>query len=272
MTKLIYIGGYGRSGSTLLECLLTASPEVVACGEIVCCLRERAERECTCGAPRQDCAVWGAFYGSAADKLRGWTHQALTLALLDQASSQYRLLVDSSKTAWGATGAPFRLRRKLGRDFHLLHVVRDPRGVSWSNAGGAWRKRAEKLPTSLRPISVALRHVRTALGWSVANLSCEIFARLYPVQYSRVRYEDFTAAPAETLGAVFGQVAPDAGWELAALNKRTNRHQLYGNKSRYRALSPATLHEDRRWKIELPARQRRLVSVLTWPLRTRYGY
>jgi len=31
--RLIYIGGYGHSGSTLLEYLLAASPEVVACGE-----------------------------------------------------------------------------------------------------------------------------------------------------------------------------------------------------------------------------------------------
>ena len=34
LAKLVYIGGYGRSGSTLLEYLLTTSPEVVACGEV----------------------------------------------------------------------------------------------------------------------------------------------------------------------------------------------------------------------------------------------
>jgi hypothetical protein len=34
MTKLVYIGGFGRSGSTLLEVLMAANPEVVACGQV----------------------------------------------------------------------------------------------------------------------------------------------------------------------------------------------------------------------------------------------
>ena len=41
MTKLVYIGGYGHSGSTLLEYLLAASPETVACGEVASVLRDR---------------------------------------------------------------------------------------------------------------------------------------------------------------------------------------------------------------------------------------
>jgi hypothetical protein len=35
MPQLVYIGGYGRSGSTLLETLMAASPDVIACGETV---------------------------------------------------------------------------------------------------------------------------------------------------------------------------------------------------------------------------------------------
>ena len=41
VTKLVYIGGYGHSGSTLLEYLLAASPEAVACGEVASVLRDR---------------------------------------------------------------------------------------------------------------------------------------------------------------------------------------------------------------------------------------
>jgi hypothetical protein len=40
VTKLVYIGGYGHSGSTLLEYLLAASPKVIACGEVASVLRE----------------------------------------------------------------------------------------------------------------------------------------------------------------------------------------------------------------------------------------
>jgi hypothetical protein len=45
--RLIYIGGYGRSGSTLLEYLLAASPQVDACGEVASVLRDRGRKK-TC--------------------------------------------------------------------------------------------------------------------------------------------------------------------------------------------------------------------------------
>jgi hypothetical protein len=60
VTKLIYIGGYGHSGSTLLEYLLAASPEIVACGEVSSVLHQRGRKEkCTCGKPAAACPVWG---------------------------------------------------------------------------------------------------------------------------------------------------------------------------------------------------------------------
>ena len=63
MTRLVYIGGFGQSGSTLLESLLTANPQVVACGEIANGFEGRTGRElkCSCGELAKDCPVWGAF-------------------------------------------------------------------------------------------------------------------------------------------------------------------------------------------------------------------
>lgn len=261
MTELIYIGGYGRSGSTLLESLLATRPDVLACGEVVCCLRRRVERRCTCGKPRQSCEVWRAFYRTAGP-LRGWTHVALTLALLDRAASRYAFMVDSSKTAWGSLTAPFKLRRKLGPSLQMLHVVRDPRGVCWSTVGGPWKRRA-----LVR--SRFVRYVRTVLGWSIANLICEFFRWLYPLQYRRIRYEDMASSHRELLQSLFEKHPLDAdGGEPSG----DNRHQLYGNASRYRPFELAEIREDVRWKTEMPAAERALVSALTWPLRLRYGY
>ena len=60
MTRLVYIGGYGHSGSTLLEYLLAASPEVIACGEVASVRRERGRKaKCTCRRDIKDCPVWG---------------------------------------------------------------------------------------------------------------------------------------------------------------------------------------------------------------------
>lgn len=261
MIKLVYIGGYGRSGSTLLESLLTTRADVLACGEVASCMHDRVDRGCTCGKSRQDCEVWRPFHKDPGT-LRGLSHEALTLALLDQMPDRYRLMVDSSKTAWGALTAPFKLRRKIGPDFYLLHVVRNPRGVCCSTAGGAWKRHAViKSP--------ALRHLRTALGWWAANLSCEMFGLLHPSQYQRICYENLTRAHEEVLAQLFADLLPG---EDAPRRAAENRHQLYGNQRRYRGFEPSELREDVRWETEMPAAQQTLVSVLTWPLRVKYGY
>ena len=74
VTDLIYIGGYGRSGSTLLEALLTTSGDTLACGEVVSCLHVRATKPCTCGKSCHHCPVWSPFYKSSGP-LRGWSHE-----------------------------------------------------------------------------------------------------------------------------------------------------------------------------------------------------
>ena len=263
MTGLIYIGGYGRSGSTLLEALLSARPDILVCGEVVSCLRDRIDRGCTCGKSRQDCELWGPFHRTP-NNLSGMTHAALTLALLDHASGHYGFLVDSSKTAWGSLSAPFKLRRALGDRFHLIQVVRDPRAVCWSNAGGT-RKRGGVVRFAF------LRHLRTTFGWWAANLSCELFGRLYPEQYQRVRYEDVARSHPEVLKTLFAalpeQDAPPSGGGTDG-----NRHQLYGNHNRYRGFEADEIREDARWKTGMSRGQRALVAALTWPLRLRYGY
>jgi sulfotransferase family protein len=263
VTALIYIGGYGRSGSTLLESLLATRLDILACGEVVSCLRDRLDRGCTCGKSREECSVWAHFFQKP-EGPRGLSHTSLTLSLLDRAASRYSYMVDSSKTAWGSFGAPFKLRQKLGNQFHLIHVVRDPRAVCWSNAGGT-RKRGGvvRFPS--------LRHLRTTFGWWLANLSCELFGLLYPERYKRVRYEDIARSHAEALATLFAAL-PTQRESTPGTETQGNRHQLRGNQSRYESIKPAEIREDARWKSVMPVGQQAFVGALTWPLRTRYGY
>lgn len=194
MAKLVYIGGYGRSGSTLLEYLLTAQPKVVACGEVERHLRQFGRRKvCTCGRLSKKCPVWKAFQHKSG-KLKGWDHAQLDLALLDHVSGDYAVMVDSSKTAWGSLVVPFRLARRLQEDFLLVHLVRDPRGVCWSTMRPPSRPKKAR-----REQAPATRLLRTALGWTHANLACEMFGRLYPDRYLRVRYEDLVQAPLQVI-------------------------------------------------------------------------
>jgi hypothetical protein len=264
MTKLVYIGGYGHSGSTLLEYLFTGCTELVACGEVASVIRDRLrKKQCTCGRRSEECPIWSQVL-SADAPLSQKTHEALTLALLARAGKRYDLMVDSTKTALGHALAPYRLRRALGEDFLLVHLVRDPRAVAWS----AIKKTERRKMTVNRPLYCA----RVALAWSAANLACEIFGRLYPKQYLRLRYEDFVAAPRETLEQILQRVSPGAKWHPATLGVTDNRHQLYGNRMRGKPLVLADVKLDRAWEAEMPASYRSLVSPLTAILRVRYGY
>jgi hypothetical protein len=264
VTKLVYIGGYGHSGSTLLEYLLATHETVLACGEVASALRERGRKErCTCGRLAKDCTVWGALQ-TAPKALDGWTHEGLALALLDRARETYAVMVDSSKTPWRQAAAPFRLRRDLGTRFVLLHIVRDPRGVAWSAVKKAGRQ-------GTRPLA-ALRSGAAALGWSLANLAAELFGRLYPDQYLRLRYEDLAQDPSAAMQDLFHSLLPGAEWRPEDIGAGDNRHQLYGNRLRAQALSLAEIKEDSAWKSEMPRGQRELVAALTLPLRARYGY
>ena len=84
MTRLVYIGGYGHSGSTLLEYLLAASPKVVAFGEVASVLRERGRKgKCTCGREVRLCPLWGPLLAST-ETLDGMAHERLARALVAQ--------------------------------------------------------------------------------------------------------------------------------------------------------------------------------------------
>jgi hypothetical protein len=273
LTRLVYIGGYGHSGSTLLEYLLAASPEVIACGEVASVLRERGRQtpyargsktDCTCGRKPKDCPVWGPLQGSP-HALDGWTHARLTLALLERAQAGHAaILVDSSKTPWLSVAMPFRLNRALGPDFQLVHLVRHPRAVCWSAVKKAGRRGA-------RPL-MALRCAAAAAGWSIANLACELFGLLHPQRYLRLRYEDLARSPAAAMQDLFARLVPEVEWSGAGIGARGNRHQLYGNRMRRRTLSLDGIKEDAAWNSEMPRAYRALVGLLTFPLRRRYGY
>jgi hypothetical protein len=264
VTKLVYIGGYGHSGSTLLEYLLAASPKVVACGEVASVLRERGGKgKCTCGREVKLCPVWGPLLTST-ETLDGMTHEGLARLLVVQDGGVHAVLVDSSKTAWRSAEVPFRLARELGPDFHLVHLVRDPRAVSWSAVKKSGRR-------GTRPL-MPLRSASAALGWGIANLVCERFGRTYPDRYLRMRYEDLACAPADTMRGLFAELLPGAEWRPDDIGGSDNRHQLYGNRMRSASLSLAEVKEDAGWTHDMPGVYRALVSAITAPLRRRYGY
>ncbi|HUU24982.1 MAG TPA: hypothetical protein VMW68_05395 [Methyloceanibacter sp.] len=176
MAQLVYIGGYGWSGSTLLEMLMTIDPDVVGCGETVGALRPwNIDRRCSCGRGPHECPVWGPLL-AAMESRAGWRHEELDAGLRRIVSPGHSMMVDSSNTAWGEALSPFRLRRAFAEDFQLVHLVRDPRAVCWSITKDEI-KRADREGGRAK---ILRRCFVGATGWITANLACELFGWLYP--------------------------------------------------------------------------------------------
>ena len=223
---------------------------------------------CSCGRRGNECPIWGSLLASHKELDFG-SHKKLDLALLELVAARQAIMIDSSKTAWVDAILPFKLRRTLSKEIQLVHLVRHPCAVCWSIVRGEVRKSNHKMQS----INVQRLYRISAIGWLVANLSCELFARLYPHQYHRVRYEDLANSPREVVDGLFQRVYPEGDRDFQEIGNQDNRHQLFGNRPhRVKSYSPGDIRIDEEWRQLMPAASRRLVEVLTLPLRGRYGY
>lgn len=304
--RLVFVGGMGRSGSTLIERLLGELPGFCSVGEVVHLWRRGlVENErCGCGLPFADCGFWGdvgkrAFGGwdrldvqrvlrlkDSVDRTRflpGLLNGSAGEGALAVRSGHYtelyhrlysavaevsgaRVIVDASKHASLAAC----LRWRYGARMRLLHVVRDPRAVAHS-----WGKRVvrpDASPGSSEPEMARYSAGRSAVQWMTQNSSLDALARR-GTPTLRVRYEDFVADPE----AEFGRIADFAGHTGAPIAwgdggvELSEGHAVSGNPMRFRA-GPVGVRADHGWREGLAPWRRRLVTVATAPTRGRYGY
>ncbi|MCK2213221.1 sulfotransferase [Actinomadura sp. ATCC 31491] len=288
--RVIYLGGLGRSGTTLLERLLGELPGVIALGEVVH-LWERgvlAEELCGCGAPFPACPFWGRVGERA---FGGWSVRLAerVLALRRRVDRTRRIpriahpdladYVRAYRLLYAATGADVVVDSSKhaslacclvssGVDVRIVQVVRDPRAVAHS-----WSRTVAR-PEDGRPMT-RWGPARTALHWSTQNAALELLARR-GARVTTVRYEDLLAAPAPTLAALGRELGlREAVAELPFLDGRTAwlgpSHTVSGNPMRFH-VGRVELRRDDSWATGMAQGDRRVVNLLTWPLRVRYGY
>jgi hypothetical protein len=298
--KVVFIGGSGRSGTTLLQDILGQLDGFFAAGEVRELWHRGAVkgRLCACGQPFGGCATWQAILERAFGGVEVEQAQELARAiesfriahlprtlvpalrraelrrlegLLTHLHQLYRamaevtgcrVIVDSSKNAsYGY------LLAHAGVELHVLHVVRDAPATAYS-----WGQRKEFEPGHLmrrRTPSTA------AVEWDAHNLSSELFLARVARSYRRLRYEDLIADPRAHLSRVVawlgesGAALPLTGAHEVDLSVRT--HAVFGNATRFRH-GRVELRIDDRWRTQMPRRQRLTVAGLTAPLRRHYGY
>jgi hypothetical protein len=304
--RVLYIGGLGRSGSTLLDRMLGQVDGVWSVGELVH-IWERGLKEnnlCGCGRRFRDCHYWRrvgeeAFGGwenldvdevialkRAVDRNRYLPLVCLPtlwppyrarlkryLDVLDRLYHAVRLVagrpivVDTSKQASDA----FLLHRMPGVDLRVVHLVRDSRGVAFS-----WTRPLRRVEVASREVFMTVKHpLRMSARWLGYNLLFHLLHGL-GAPTLLLRYESLVARPGAELRRALGHAGrPAADGELGFVGvgwvELGTSHALSGNPMRFdRGRVPLRLDEE--WRGKMRRRHRLLTALSTWPLLLRYGY
>jgi hypothetical protein len=307
-TRVVYVGGFGRSGSTLIERILGQLPGVCAVGEVVHMWQRGLvwDEQCGCGESFSACPFWrqvgevafggwgnvdvGAVrdLGAYVDRTRYIPSLAAPRLAPGLARSARRyadyyaavhaavatvsgasVVVDSSKNA----SLAYVLRRQPELDLRVLHVVRDSRGVAYS-----WTKQVVRPEATEATEEHAEMHRyrpwRSALLWDAQNASFTMLARL-GTPTLRVHYERLLADPLGTMRRICAFLnLPGAGLD-AFLGPDSVRlapaHTVSGNPMRFQT-GTVPLRRDDAWRRQMRSADRRVVSALTLPLLLRYSY
>lgn len=306
LPRLLYVGGLGRSGSTLLERAIAQVPGVCGAGEVIH-LWERGvanNERCGCGEHFWDCQFWTAvgdhafggwdnvdvarvqYLASRVDDVKFVPQMLLRLENarfrdhLEQYLSYYKRLyaairevsgcevvVDSSKI----TSLAYILSHEKTMRLAMVHIVRDARAVAYS-----WTKVVRRPEITNGEVYMPRYSPGyMALLYDGHHLLLEML-RTRGVPSIRVRYEDFTEDPAGSLRSVAKLIGlPFSPSDVLAADSNTLRlpttHTVSGNPSRFTS-GDIAVHRDDAWQARMPRRQQALVGAITAPVQALYGY
>lgn len=306
--RVLYVGGIGRSGSTLIERLIGQLPGACAVGELVH-LWERGITEgerCGCGLPFRHCPFWqqvgkAAFGGwdqvdvgrvaalrARVDRnrfipsLAGRRVRPRLRSVLNEYTTYYArlyaaitevsgcdIVIDSSKHP----SLAHCLRWQPDIDLRVLHLVRDSRAVAYS-----WSRQVRRPDAEGESYMTRYSPAMAAGQWTAQNAAFHLLARL-GCPTMRLRYEDLTAGPEEALHQVTGFAGltgpdryPFIGTDGASRWAQLDTiHSVSGNPMRF-TTGKVPISRDDRWRTGMPGAQRRAVTALTLPMLAGYGY
>ncbi|MGH2813306.1 MAG: sulfotransferase, partial [Actinomycetota bacterium] len=254
MTKVLYVMGFGRSGSTILDNLLNEVEGFVSTGELHNLFRRGLLRgqACGCSKPVPTCEFWRSVLAREVDgvsldaddpsEILSWQEQMLrprhTRRLLrfsrhserPPALERYsevlrRLYLAVAEAAEARVvvdsskwPSPAALLPALdGIDAHLIHLVRDPRAVAFSR-----RRVKAGLDHEMRRRSAPY----ISLRWVQRDAQARrVLDRYPPERRMTLLYEDFAASPRSTVERVVAFVGENGNTSF--LDER--RAHLAGN-------------------------------------------
>jgi len=303
---VLYIGGWGRSGSTLLAHVLAEVPGFVSVGELryVWQAGPEANELCGCGLTFAECPFWTAVGQEA---FGGWEnidvnevlalesavlrHRNVPLLLMGRlapehqrkvrryaelTASVYRAIqqVSGAEVVVDSTKNPpyayfLRAAQASGLRLRVLHLVRDSRGAAHS-----WAKRmARPEITNGDAFFQEFSPLKAGVRWMECNLAFEALRRLR-VPTVGMRYEALAADPRGELERMFAEMGEAGEHDLSAVGDSvevSGQHSVRGNPMRF-AHGRQKVRTDEAWRTGMATKTRSIVVLVTWPLLLRYGY
>jgi hypothetical protein len=303
--KVLYILGWGRSGSTILDNVLGQVQGFFTAGELHY-LWDHLERKrpCGCRRPISQCPVWSKVSravlnarqnpGLEPREIVRWQHQEMrlrhTLRLMvtgkgalagpaplcsysSVASSLYEEIAreTGARVVIDSTKRPTDaalLRLLPSVDLYLVHLVRDPRAVAYS-----WQRHRQQIdrPTEMDRYGA----LASSINWLAWNLAAEGICRQNGRRKSLLlRYEDFVSRPADSVKQVIALVGEESA-DLSFLSSGTvhldANHSVAGNPRRF-STGRVVLHTDDDWRSKQGGWSRVVATTVTLPLLHRYRY
>jgi hypothetical protein len=300
--RIIYIAGYGRSGSTLLDVLFGNHPQMTGAGELSAIFQEWASGQaCSCGKPYPGCEFWSGVIARlqatwpemTPEQAERITRQIEAPRQPQQSSSPYgnpgeaycrlwrnlleaicqesgkNIVVDSSKNTMPSLRRIQALANTCELNVQVIHLVRDPRATMWSALRGVYTQ------VDLGHQARARRGgaLRALIGWGIANIAVDLIARQNrQLKFIRIRYEDLVRKPVQELQKLDTFLNLDLSPVIEAITDQTPLEPGHGVKgNRMRRRGPVQLKLDEEWRTALP-KSARMLARLSWPLASRYGY
>jgi hypothetical protein len=306
--KVVFIMGYGHSGSTLLDILLGSHDHITSVGEMVHYDPMSSVRHnlCACGEKHSQCPYWvevskhfksfvpdaKTFFPTVLKKkFDNWRSLLCWIRLLRRIknpSQEYReycrhlvalfnaismssnssIIVDSSKS-------PCRAATLAGLndaiDLRIIHLMRDGRGVCWS----MMKRIRYSNDIRFSKIKQLIAFIRAMIGWTATNLAAECIVKMGVggEHYLRIRYEDLVEdheAFFKQVGIVTGESMHKPMMAISSGIELDIGHMAGGNPFRMR--KKVVFNPDYDWCRNLPLGYQKLFGVVCGRVLKRYGY
>lgn len=302
--KVLFIAGWGRSGSTILASLLGQLEGFLSIGELTSAwdIGLLKNRLCGCSVPFRECTLWREAVDGLLQEPSEEIERIVELRESFRTRDCFWPLIGRNRSRLGGTlreyapllGEIYRnLHAATGCsvivdsskdpshgyvidsipdiDLHVLHLVRDPRAVAFS-----WRRKKLQLGMDKQRYMVPHGTMESSLHWVARNFLIEgLWGHREGIgRYRRLHYEELVRRPRETLIEIRDMLEQDSEVDFFSGPQTVTlrpTHQIWGNPSRFQS-GETKIVSDREWSTEMSWNSRLLATAVALPMLVRYGY